>query len=175
MRSLFRVLRYIRPYRRLAALTLACAMLTTAAEMVPPWLLKKVIDDVIRAGQAPMLKWLIGALVLAYLARNLLNMARIRFNNTLEQRVIHDMRDEVYRALQRLSIRYYENRATGEIMSRVVNDVNSVERIFIDGVEALVMGGFTLIGIMSVLLVLDWKLALIALVPIPFLIAGASL
>jgi len=174
MRSLFRVIRYIKPYQRLAYLTLACAVLTTTLEMVPPWLLKRVIDDVIRAENLPLLKWLILGLVAAHLGRNLLNSARIRFNNTLEQRVIFDMRDQIYRALQRLSISYYENRATGEIMSRVVNDVNNLERIFIDGVEALVMAGLTLMGIMAVLFFLNWQLALIALIPIPFLVLGAT-
>jgi ATP-binding cassette, subfamily B, bacterial len=175
MRSLFRVIRYIKPYRRLAYLTLACAVLTTSLEMVPPWLLKRVIDDVIRADNLPLLKWVIAGLVLAYLGRNLLNSARIRFNNTLEQRVIYDMRDQIYRRLQGLSVSYYENRATGEIMSRVVNDVNNLERIFIDGVEAMVMAGLTLLGIMTVLLYLNWRLALIALIPIPFLTLGATI
>jgi len=175
MRSLFRVIQYIRPYQRLAYLTLICAVLTTSIEMIPPWLLKRVIDDVIRAGDLPLLTWLIAGLVLSYLGRNLLNSARVRFNNTLEQRVIYDMRDQVYRALQRLSVSYYENRATGEIMSRVVNDVNNLERIFIDGVEAMVMAGLTLLGIMAVLLFLNWELALIALIPIPFLILGATI
>ncbi|MBI3596062.1 MAG: ABC transporter ATP-binding protein [Nitrospirae bacterium] len=175
MRSLFRVIHYIKPYQRLAYLTLACAVLTTSLEMVPPWLLKRVIDDVIRADNLPLLTWLILGLVASYLGRNLLNSARIRFNNTLEQRVIYDMRDQIYRALQRLSVSYYENRATGEIMSRVVNDVNNLERIFIDGVEALVMAGLTLLGIMTVLFFLNWQLALIAVIPIPFLVLGATI
>lgn len=175
MRSLFRVIGYIKPYWPLAALTLGAAIVATLAELVPPWLVKLVIDDVIKAGHLPLLKWLIGGLILAYLTRNLINSARIRFNNTLEQRVIYDMRNQVYRALQRQSISYYENRATGEIMSRVVNDVNNLERIFIDGVEALVMASLTLIGILSVLLVLNWKLALIALIPIPLLTIGATI
>ncbi len=175
MRSLFRVIGYIKPYWPLAALTLGAAILATLAELVPPWLVKLVIDDVIKAGHLPLLKWLIGGLILAYLTRNLINSVRIRFNNTLEQRVIYDMRNQVYRALQRQSISYYENRATGEIMSRVVNDVNNLERIFIDGVEALVMAFLTLIGILSVLLVLNWKLALIALIPIPLLAIGATI
>ena len=175
MRSLFRVIGYIKPYWPLAALTLGAAIVATLAELVPPWLVKLVIDDVIKAGHLPLLKWLIGGLILAYLTRNLINSARIRFNNTLEQRVIYDMRNQVYRALQRQSISYYENRATGEIMSRVVNDVNNLERIFIDGVEALVMASLTLIGILSVLLVLNWKLALIALLPIPLLAIGAAI
>jgi len=133
MTSLFRVLSYIRPYRTVAALSLGAAVLTTAIELVPPWLIKTIIDEVIKNGRAAWLKWLILGLAGAFLFRSLVNMARIRFNNALEQRVIYDMRQDVYRALQRLSVRYFENRATGEIMSRVVNDVNNLESLFIDG------------------------------------------
>ncbi len=173
MRSLLRVIRYIAPYQHLAYATLLAAMLTTLMDLVPPWLIKVVIDDVIKAGHLSMLKWVIGALIGAYLCKNLLNMARIRFNNTLEQKVIYHMRDEVYRALQNLSISYFDNRATGEMMSRVNNDVNNIERIIIDGVEAMVMASLTLLGVSVMLFAINWKLALLALVPIPFLSLGA--
>ena len=173
MRSLLRVIRYIAPYQHLAYATLLAAMLTTLMDLVPPWLIKVVIDDVIKAGHLSMLKWVIGALIGAYLCKNLLNMARIRLNNTLEQKVIYHMRDEVYRALQNLSISYFDNRATGEMMSRVNNDVNNIERIIIDGVEAMVMASLTLLGVSVMLFAINWKLALLALVPIPFLSLGA--
>jgi ATP-binding cassette subfamily B protein/subfamily B ATP-binding cassette protein MsbA len=175
MVSLLRVLRYIRPYRKTAALTLGAAILITLIELIPPWLIKTIIDDVIRAGQVDWLIWLVLALVAAYLCRSLLTLLRIRLNNRLEQQVIYDMRQDVYRALQRQSITYYENRSTGELMSRVVNDVNNLESLFIDGVEAGVIACFTLVGVLTVLLVLSWKLALIALLPIPFLVFGGIL
>ncbi len=169
------MIRYIHPYQQLAYATLLAAMLTTLMDLVPPWLIKVVIDDVIKAGHLSLLKWVIGALIGVYLFKNLLNMARIRFNNTLEQKVIYQMRDEVYRALQNLSISYFDNRATGEMMSRVNSDVNNLERIIIDGVEAIVMAALTLVGISVMLFAIDWELALLALLPIPFLALGASI
>jgi ABC-type multidrug transport system fused ATPase/permease subunit len=174
MTSLFRVLRYIKPYRSIAVLTLSAAVLITLIELVPPWLIKSIIDDVIREGHLGWLKWLILGLIGAFLFRSLLNIARIRFNNALEQRVIYDMRQDVYRSLQRLSINYYENRATGDVMSRVVNDVNNLESLFIDGVEAFVMACFTFLGILILMMLLNWKLAIIALLPIPLLVLGGA-
>ena len=94
--------------------------------------------------------------------------------NRVEQKVVFDMRSQVYRALQTLSPKYFENRSTGELMSRVNDDVNYVERIFIDGVEQVVTAVLTLIGITLILFYLHWKLALVALLPIPLLILGAS-
>jgi ATP-binding cassette subfamily B protein/subfamily B ATP-binding cassette protein MsbA len=173
MKSLLRVLRYLKPYRLLALTTLACAGLTTALELVPPWLVKVVIDDVIQAGRTGLLVWVIIALLAAYALRNLFASLRIRLNNTLEQRVVYDLRDQVFAALQRLSLAYYENRSTGEIMSRVNNDTEHVERIFIDGIEGMLTAALTLLGITTMLFWLNWRLALLSLLPVPILIFSA--
>lgn len=174
MESLFRVLTYIRPYRGLAALTFGAAATAAAIELIPPWLVKIIIDDVIGGNRPELLPWVIGGLLLAHVGKNVASSLRIRFNNTLEQSVIYDLRDEVFAALQRLSIGYYENRSTGEIMNRVNNDVEHVERIFIDGIESLLMSSLTLIGISVILFALNWKLALLSLLPIPVLVYAAS-
>src|SRR5207245_10292531 len=83
-------------------------------------------------------------------------------------------RDQVFAALQRLSVSYYETRCTGEIMNRVNNDVEHVERIFIDGIESLLMSSLTLIGISVILFSLNWKLASLSLLPIPVLVYAAA-
>jgi len=85
---------------------------------------------------------------------------------------VFDIRSHVYRSLQRLSLNYFENRSTGEIMSRVNDDVTYVERIFVDGVEQFVTAILTLIGITIILFFMHWQLALAALIPIPVLIFG---
>ena len=174
MRLLLRVLTYLSHYRGLAAATLACAMVATLVDLAPPWIIKLVIDTVVRPGDLGPLPWLMMSLVGIFVARNLLSGARIWFNNRLEQSVIYDLRKAVYEKLQSLSVRYYDQRATGELVSRVTSDTNNLERILIDGVESLVMAGLTLIGITAVLFAMHWRLALLAFIPIPFLIVGAS-
>lgn len=172
MHPLTRTLAYILPYRRLAATVLGLAVLTTLVDLGPPWLLRSVIDDALQGGRPDLLPLLVGGLLLAYAARALSNMARIRRNNQLEQKVVYDMRDHIYRRLQVLSLDYFEDRATGEIMSRVNNDVNNMERVFIDGVEQFVVAALTLVGVATMMFVLDWRLALLALMPIPLLAFG---
>ncbi|MBI3356009.1 MAG: ABC transporter ATP-binding protein [Nitrospirae bacterium] len=174
MKSLLRVLRYLRPHRGLACTTLVCAACATAMELVPPWVIKIVIDDVIQAKQAALLPWVLGLLVGAYVLKNLFASLRVRFNNQLEQTVVHDLRRHIFAALQRLSINYFENRSTGEIMSRVTNDTEHVERIFIDGLEGVLTASLTLIGITIMLFTLNWKLAALSLLPIPLLMLSAS-
>lgn len=174
MKSLLRVLQYLRPHRRLALVTLLCAACATALELVPPWVVKIIIDDVIQAHDAALLPWVLGGLVAAYALKNVFASLRIRLNNRVEQTVVHDLRRHVFAALQRLSINYFENRSTGEIMSRVTNDTEHVERIFIDGLEGILTASLTLIGITVLLFTLNWKMALLALLPIPMLMLAAG-
>lgn len=143
-------------------------------ELVPPWVIKIIIDDVIQAKQAAILPWVLAGLVAAYVLKNVFASLRIRLNNRLEQTVVHDLRRHVFAALQRLSINYFENRSTGEIMSRVTNDTEHVERIFIDGLEGAMTASLTLIGITIMLFALNWKLAALSLLPIPILMLSAS-
>lgn len=174
MKSLRRVLLYLLPHRALALATLICAACATAMELVPPWVIKIIIDDVIQAKQTALLPGAIGLLVGAYLLKNVFASLRIRLNNQLEQTVVHDLRRHIFSALQRLSITYFENRSTGEIMSRVTNDTEHVERIFIDGLEGMLTASLTLIGITGILFMLNWKLAALSLLPIPVLVLSAS-
>jgi ABC-type multidrug transport system fused ATPase/permease subunit len=155
-------------------MTLFCAAAATALELVPPWVVKIIIDDVIQAKQPALLPWVLGGLVAAFALKNVFASLRIRLNNLVEQTVVHDLRRQVFAALQRLSINYFENRSTGEIMSRVTNDTEHVERIFIDGLEGMLTASLTLLGITVLLFTLNWKMALLALLPIPLLILSAS-
>jgi ATP-binding cassette subfamily B protein/subfamily B ATP-binding cassette protein MsbA len=173
MKSLFRVLSYLKPYTRLVVITLIFAVTTTLLDLVPPWLIKVIIDQLVYDTGTAWIYWATIGLFVVYCARNFSNYKRIMVNNKVEQKVVFDLRSEVYRALQKLSLSYFENRSTGELMSRVNDDVNYVERIFIDGVEQVVTAVLTLIGITIILFALHWKLALVALLPIPILIFGA--
>ena len=173
MSSLLRVLSYLKPYRKKVILTLFLAIFTTLLDLVPPWLTKVIVDNLVQSSEMVGVYWAIAGLAGVYLARNFTNHKRIVVNNQVEQNVVFDLRSDVYRSLQSLSLKYFENGSTGELMSRVNDDVNYVERIFIDGVEQVVTAVLTLIGISVILFYMHWKLALLALLPIPFLIYGA--
>jgi ABC-type multidrug transport system fused ATPase/permease subunit len=173
VKSLLRVLSYLKPFRWLALTTFVCAALATALELVPPYLIKVVIDDVIQAKHPELLTAVLAALLLSYVLRNAASSMRVRFNNMLEQKAVHSLRMQVFGALQRLSLSYFENRSTGEIMTRVTSDTEHVERIFVDGLEGLLTAVLTLVGITIMLFLLNWKLALLTLIPIPVLVMAA--
>jgi ABC-type multidrug transport system fused ATPase/permease subunit len=173
MKSLARVLSYLKPYQKGVATTLLLAIATTLLDLVPPWLIKVIVDSLVDGKESLWLYGPIVALAAIYLTRNFTNHRRIMINNKVEQNIVFDLRSDVYRALQNLSLNYFENHSTGELMSRANDDVNYVERIFIDGTEQVVTAILTLIGISVILFYMHWKLAVVALLPIPFLIYGA--
>ena len=157
MNSLLRVLSYLKPYQGKVALTLFLAISTTLLDLVPPWLTKVIVDNLVENNDMTAVYWAIAGIAFVYLARNFTNHKRIVINNKVEQNVVFDLRSEVYRSLQKLSLKYFENRSTGELMSRANDDVNYVERIFIDGVEQVVTASLTLIGISVILFYMHLK------------------
>jgi ABC-type multidrug transport system fused ATPase/permease subunit len=173
MKSLVRVLSYLKPYQKGVATTLLLSIATTLLDLFPPWVIKVIVDSLVDGKESLWLYGPIVGLALIYLTRNFTNHRRIMINNQVEQNVVFDLRCDIYRALQNLSLSYFENRSTGELMSRTNDDVFYVERIFIDGVEQVVTAILTLIGISIILFSIHWKLALVALFPIPFLAYGA--
>jgi len=128
-----RVAVYLRPYPGMAVGTVLCALLATACSFGFPHFTRKIIDEVIGQGRAGQLTPYMLGLLGAFLFRDLFNCLRIRINNTFEQNVIYDMRRDVYARLQRLPVGYFDPRASGDLMTRIIEDVNSVERVLIDG------------------------------------------
>jgi ABC-type multidrug transport system fused ATPase/permease subunit len=173
MKTVGRVFAYLRRYPGLAAGTLTCAILGTLMVIVFPSVTKWIIDDVVRANRPDKLLPLILLATLAFLIQHIFNSLRIVLNNTFEQKVIFDLRSDLYSHIQLLPLRWFDNRATGDLMTRVIEDVNSVERVLIDGIEQGVVAVLQIIIVMAVMFYLNPTLALLALVPLPLLIAGA--
>jgi len=168
-----RVGRYLRPYRKLAAATILCALLSLAFGMMYPKLTEFLINEVIKQRRAEILTPAALALLGAFFLREAFNSLRIRVNNRLEQNVIFDMRREVYARLQRLGVPWFDQRASGDLMTRVIEDVNSVERLLIDGMEQGTVAVLSILGALALMVFYSPALALVALIPVPLLIGGA--
>ncbi len=168
-----RVLPYLRPYKLLALANILCAVLALGGSFAFPQIMQYIIDDVIAGGAIARLPYAILALLLAFVLRDLFTWLRILVNNTFEQNVIYDMRRELYARLQRLPVGFFDDRASGDLMTRVIDDVGSVERLLIDGTEQATIA---FLSVTSVFVILLWKspqLALLALLPLPLLSLGA--
>lgn len=148
-------------------------MLATLCSFAFPNLTRVIIDKVITGNRSELLTLVMIALLGAFLLRDLFNSLRIHINNTLEQNVIYDMRRDVYARLQRLPVNYFDQRASGDLMTRVIEDVNSVERVLIDGTEQGSVALLSVVGVTGCLFYQNATLAWIAMVPLPLLSAGA--
>jgi ATP-binding cassette, subfamily B, bacterial len=168
-----RVGRYLWPYRWLALANIGCAVLSLAGAFAFPKLTQIIVDDVIGDQRGDLLAWAVLGLLGAFLVRDVFNSLRIRINNVFEQNVIFDLRRDVYARLQRLPVGYFDQRASGDLMTRVIEDVNSVERVLIDGTEQGTVALLSIVGVLAILLVTQPVLAGIAMIPIPLLAAGA--
>ena len=173
MKTVWRVFAYLKRYPWLAAGTLACAIMGTLMVIVFPSVTKWIIDDVVRANRPDKLLPLILLAAVAFLVQHFFNSLRIILNNTFEQKVIFDLRSDLYSHIQLLPLRWFDNRATGDLMTRVIEDVNSVERVLIDGIEQGVVAVLQIVIVVAVMFYWNAKLALLALVPLPLLIVGA--
>src|SRR5216683_2735251 len=168
-----RVAAYLRPYKLMAAATIGCALFSLVFSLAYPKLTQFVIDDVIGHKRLDLLTPMMLGLLGAFLLRDLFNSLRIRINNTFEQNVIYDMRREVYGRLQRLPVNYFDQRASGDLMTRVSEDVNSVERVLIDGTEQGTVAILSIIGVLFFMFHQNPTLAGVALIPLPILAGGA--
>jgi ATP-binding cassette, subfamily B, bacterial len=173
MHVFLRVLPYVRRYPFLAFATLGCAVLGTLMVVIFPAVTQRIVDDVIRGNQPGLLMPLLGVGLAAFFLQELLDSLRIMFNNHFEQKVICDLRSELYGHIQKLPLPWFDNRATGDIMTRLIEDVTSVERVLIDGIEQGTVAVLQILIVSGMMLAWSPALTVAALVPIPFLAAGA--
>jgi ATP-binding cassette subfamily B protein len=153
--------------------TLACAILGTLMVVVFPAVTKRIIDEVLYQHRAERLTPLVLIAALAFVLQHGLNSVRIILNNTFEQKVIFDLRSDLYSHIQMLPLRWFDNRATGDLMTRILEDVNSVERMLIDGIEQGVVAVLQLVIVLGMMFYVSTSLTLVGLAPMPFLAGGA--
>ena len=172
MPTVFRVFTYLRRYPFYALGTVGCAVLATLLLTVFPKVTQLVVDEV-RAGRGEnLLSYSLLALG-AFFLRDFGNAVRIVLNNTFEQKVIFDLRSDLYEHIQQLPLRWFDDRATGDIMTRLLEDVTAVERVLIDGIEQGTIAVLQVIIVAGLMFTTNARLTGLALIPIPLLIAGA--
>src|SRR5947199_2822104 len=173
MNTVWRVFVYLKRYPLLAFAMMACAITGTLMLIVFPAVTKWILDEVVTGHHPERLLPLLAVAAVAALLQNGLNSLRLLLNNTFEQKVIFDLRSDLYSHIQLLPLRWFDNRATGDLMTRILEDVTSVERMLIDGIEQGTMAVLQIVIVLAGMFYLSPKLALVALAPVPFLAGGA--
>ena len=154
---------------------LLCAVAGTLSVVVFPKVTEEVVDLAKNHGSVARLQPLALLALGVFLFQQVLNGARIMLNNVFEQKVIFDLRSDLYSHIQTLPLGWFDNRATGDLMTRILEDVTSVERVLIDGIEQGVIAVLQIAVVVVMLLYYSPMMTLVALAPVPFLVAGALL
>ena len=169
-RLMRRLLTYLGPYRRQVAVALAAIVAGSGAALAQPYLIKLAIDGYIAQGRSGELNRLavlyLGILLVSFAAEYLQTWAM----QLTGQRIMFDMRMAIYRHLQRLDLRYYDRNPVGRLMTRVTSDVDVLNDLFTSGVVTIFSDVFTLLGIMVVMLWMDWQLALVSFTVLPLIV-----
>src|ERR1700732_2435432 len=141
--------------------------------MAFPAVTQRVIEEAIRGHKPELILPLALLTAGAFFVQSVSNGIRIILNNTFEQKVVFDLRSDLYNHLQKLPLHWFDNRATGDIMTRVLEDVNAMERVLIDGVEQGTVAILQVLIVGVLLFVREPWLATLTMTPIPFLLGGA--
>ncbi len=174
VKSLEFVFKYTRKYKVPLAATVASMLLLVGIQLLAPWLVRTMVATVTDPEAGPEAMGIITRLALMalaiYLARTGLQFVRSYMAHVAGWNVVADVRSEIYRHLQRLSLRFYENRQTGQLMSRMVNDSDLIEQLIAHAIPDVLVNVLMLVGVMAVLVSMSWQLALLSLIPIPLIV-----
>ena len=137
MNSYSRLLFFVRPYYKRMIFAVFCMIVAAAAYLVVPWLIKNVVDQVLQDKNMFMLNLIVGAIILIFLIRGFATYGQTYNMSYIGQRVIIDVREAIFKHLQRLSLSYFDRRKTGVIMSNLTNDVSALQSAVVDRVRYL--------------------------------------
>src|SRR6266516_6204259 len=174
-RRLAELARLTKPYKRRTALSIFFLLLATGTGLLPPALAKFAVDDGIRKHDLTALWWIVGAFVAAGLLNWIAGYAQTYYTGWVGERMLADLRSQLFRHLQKLSLGFYERNRAGVIISRLTNDVEALDQLVTDGVTSLVQNTLTLLGSAIVLFFLDWRLALATLTVLPLMFVATAI
>jgi ATP-binding cassette, subfamily B, multidrug efflux pump len=167
---IFRMMRYLRPYRRQAISSYAALIIAILLQLAVPLLVRQIINSAISVGDRRFLTLAALGIVLVTLAQSTFMYTRSYWLQYLAERVAYDLRNEMYEHLEHLSFSYYDTAQTGQLLSRATEDVNNIRRFFMFGLRMAAQSGLLLLGVAIIMLRLNWQLALLALATVPFML-----
>ena len=170
-----RLLAYLRPYRWYVATAIGILIAASGLALVGPWLTKIAIDQAFPAGDLRLLALRAVIYVGSMLVAAVLEYARTLLTTWIGQRVMEDLRGQIFGHLQRLELAFFDRNPVGRLMTRVTSDVEALNEMFTSGVVTIFGDVFTIGAIVPAMLILDWRLALVTFTVLPMVFASAWL
>ena len=171
---LLRLAGYMKPHLGILIGVVVAALLTTAAELAPPVIIRQSVDRFILGRRPDLIWWAAGGLLLLALVQGGIDFLRLYLTAYMGQSVVFEIRNAVFEHLSRLSFSFYDRARTGDLMSRVTADVDALNTFFGRAVVIILTNTLTLMGIFVVLFIWDWRLGLVYLACLPLIVHGMS-
>lgn len=170
LKLLLRILRYSKPYR--GVFFLAAMLVLVAAVLAPlrPWLIQYTLDETIIIARPNMLKFMTMIIIGMLVLEAVVQFAQTYFANWLGQSVIRDLRVDVFRKITNFRLKYFDQTPIGTLITRAVNDLETIADIFSEGILIIIGEIIKLIVVIIAMLIIDWRLTLICIIPIPILL-----
>src|SRR3954462_732857 len=165
--NLRRVRGLFRPHRKRLSGLLGLIFFSAGLGMISPFLLRAVLDDAIPNSDTALLTALVAGMIAIAVATGALGVAQTWLSNSVGQRVMHELRSAVYRHLQKLSLAFFTRTRTGEVQSRLANDIGGVENVVTNTATSIVSNLTTVLATIVAMFLLDWRLAAFSLVLLP--------
>ena len=168
--NLRRIGRLFRPYRARLSVVMGLIVVSAAAGIVAPFLLRSVLDVAIPEQRPGLLSALVGAMIVLAIVGGVVSVWQTYLSNQVGQRVMHDLRSAVYRHLQRLSLAFFTRTRTGEVQSRIANDIGGVQSVVTSTATSVVSNVATVLATVIAMFLLDWRLAVLGLGLLPLFV-----
>ena len=168
--NLLRVVGFLAPYRRRFLLILLTVTLAALLGLIPPLLVGSIIDNAIAGADRSLLARLAVALVIIAVASGLVGVLRSYLNTTVSQRIMYDLKVRMYRRLQSLSLKFYTDHQTGELMSRLTSDIAGIDNIISGTLVSIISNVLILTSTLALMFAISWQFTLLALIVLPWLI-----
>jgi ATP-binding cassette, subfamily B, bacterial len=168
--SLRRVARLFAPYRLRLGVLLTLIFLSAGLGVISPFLLREVLDTAIPDHNTTLLTLLVGGMIALSVIGGVIGVAQTWISNQVGQRVMHDLRAAVYAHLQRMSLAFFTHTRTGEVQSRIANDIGGIDSVVTSTATSIVQNVTTVVAVVVAMVLLDWRLAAFSLVLLPFFV-----
>ncbi|HEX2676531.1 MAG TPA: ABC transporter ATP-binding protein, partial [Polyangiales bacterium] len=163
-----RIARLFRPYRGRLSVLLALIMLSAGVGVVSPFLLRAVLDTAIPEKDTKLLTFLVLGMIAVSVSSGAIGVAQTWLSNSIGQRVMHDLRAAVYAHLQRMSLAFFTRTRTGEVQSRIANDIGGIDNVVTSTATSIMSNVTTVLATLVAMIALNWLLAVFSLAVLPF-------
>ena len=162
--------KYVKPEIKVIILSVVMSVMITALSLVPPYVTKMLVDDIIPDKNKKMLYIIVAFLFGAYLVQYLLSAVRGALLRRAGDSIVADLRNDVFEKAQHLPMKFYDKTSTGSVINRISSDTNNLQAFILRITQEVVTQLFLLIGIVVIMITMNWKLSLLSLIPVPFVV-----